>query len=153
MNLYMFHISKSSGKVGNKIVKVLIITKIFILLYFFNAINTGWNVAVLSLYAIGFRMFLLKRKEICLNKNNVKQKICNTKEGGDKKKTKNSSCSVYKTIKCNINVNDSNKNVKNFFFVWIFFLILAFSVFFPFSFFSFLFLKRGLIFLHVKHEI
>ena len=39
-----------------------------ILLYFFNAMNTGWNVAVLSLYAIDFPFFLLKIKEFCLKK-------------------------------------------------------------------------------------
>ena len=61
-----------------------LVRKIFRLLYFFNAMNTGWNVAVLLyIYAIGFRMFYQKEKNFVLTK--CKQKICNTKEKREKK--------------------------------------------------------------------
>ena len=64
------------------------------------------------LYVIVFQMFCQKEKNF-LNKivlTKYKQKICNTKE--ERKKNENDSlCSFYKTIKCNNNVNDLNKNL------------------------------------------
>ena len=54
---------------------------------------------------------LLKEKIFVSTK--CKQNISNTKE--ETEKENNSSCSFYKTIKWNNNVNDSNKNVTNFF--------------------------------------
>ena len=55
-----------------------------------------------GLYAIGFSKTFVSTK--------CKQNIRTQRKRP--KKEMNSSCSFYKTIKCNINVNDSNKNVN-----------------------------------------
>ena len=48
--------------------------------------NTGLNVAVLSLYAIDFSNVLFKKEKTFVS-TKCKQKICNTKEETKKKKT------------------------------------------------------------------
>ena len=53
-----------------------------------------------GLYAIGFsKTFVLTKCKQIKRRKRLKKEM-------------NSSCSFYKTIKCNINVNDSNKNVN-----------------------------------------
>ena len=68
----------------------------------------GWNVIPVLLYIRHwfFKCFV-KKKRLLSHISNTKKET--------KKKENNSSCSFYKTIKCNNNVNDSNKNVTNFF--------------------------------------
>ena len=46
---------------------------------------------------------------------NVNKKYITQRRRQKKQKEDNSSFSFYETIKCNNNVNDSNKNVTNFF--------------------------------------
>ena len=58
-----------------------------------------------------FECFVKKKK--IFDSTKCKQNISNTKK--ETKKENNSLCSFYKTIKCTNNVNDSNKNVTNFF--------------------------------------
>ena len=74
--------------------------------------NTGWmECCCFVIIRHWFLNVLLKRKDLSqqnVNKTSVTQRRRPKKEN-------NSSCSFYKTIKCNNNVNDSNKNVTNFF--------------------------------------
>ena len=72
----------------------------------------GWNAAVLLLYTpLVFECFV-KKKRLLSQQNVNKTSVI---QGRRPKKENNSSCSFHKTIKCNNNINDSNKNVTNFF--------------------------------------
>ena len=79
----------------------------------------------------------VKKKRLLSQQNVNKTSVTQRKRP---KKENNSSCSFYKTIKCNNNVNDSNKNVK------------LFCVFLLFSLIRPLFKTRSYI-LHEKYEI